>query len=69
MKIDKQNLNFLNQLSSEIILLDEELKVLWLNESALNKGWVLNKSADNIIIDQFSDKTKKIINEFSLESP
>ena len=68
MKIDKQNLNFLNQLSSEIILLDEGLKVLWLNESALNKGWVLNKSADNIIIDQFSDKTKKSLMSFLLKA-
>ena len=68
MKIDKQNLNFLNQLSSEIILLDEELRVLWLNESALNKGWVLNKSADNIIIDQFSDKTKKSLMSFLLKA-
>ena len=68
MKIDKQNLNFLNQLSSEIILLDEDLKVLWLNESALNKGWVLNKSAENIIIDQFSDKTKKSLMSFLLKA-
>ena len=68
MKIDKQNLNFLNQLSSEIILLDEDLKVLWLNDSALNKGWVLNKSAENIIIDQFSDKTKKSLMSFLLKA-
>ena len=64
MKIDKQNLGFLNQLSSEIIILDKKLKVLWLNDSALNKGWVLNKSSENTITDQFSDETKKVLTGF-----
>ena len=68
MKIDKQNLVFLNQLSSEIILLDESLKVLWLNESALNKGWVLNKSSESIITDQFSEETKKSLTGFLLKA-
>ena len=68
MKIDKQNLNFLNQLSSEIIILDKKLKVLWLNDSALNKGWVLNKSSENIITDQFSEETKKSLTGFLLKA-
>ena len=64
MKIDKSKLTFLNQLSSEIVLLDKNLKILWLNESALNKGWVLNKNVDNIITDQFSEETQKSLVSF-----
>ena len=56
--INKTQLSFLNQLTSEIVLLDRNLKVIWLNDSALNKGWVLNsKSKDNLITDQFSEVT------------
>ena len=58
MKIDITKLSFLSQLSSEIIILDRDLKVIWLNDSALNKGWVLNpNNEDNFIIDQFSEET------------
>ena len=57
--IDKSKLTFLNQLSSEIVLLDKNFKILWLNESALNKGWVLNKNDENVITDQFSEETQK----------
>jgi len=58
MNISKEKLSFLNQLASEVILLDENLSVIWLNDSALNKGWVLNSSKENnIITDQFSDET------------
>ena len=58
MKIDKENLSFLNQLASEVILLNKDLKIIWLNDSALNKGWVLNnKNNDNYITDQFSEET------------
>tara|TARA_X000000368_G_scaffold379255_1_gene334213 strand:- start:4252 stop:5331 length:1080 start_codon:yes stop_codon:yes gene_type:complete len=63
MKIDKENLSFLNQLASEIIVLDKNLKVLWLNDSALNKGWVLNQDNENLITNQFSEETNgKLIN-------
>ena len=58
LNIDKANLSILNQLASEIVLLDRDLKVIWLNDSALNKGWVLNsKNKDNLITDQFSEIT------------
>ena len=58
LNIDKAKLSILNQLASEIVLLDRDLKVLWLNDSALNKGWVLNsKNKDNLITDQFSEIT------------
>ena len=58
MKIDKVQLSFLNQLASEVVILDKGLKILWLNDSALNKGWVLNSSnKENLITDQFSEET------------
>ena len=58
MNINKENLSFLNQLASEVILLDKNLRFIWLNDSALNKGWVLNKNNDNnYITDQFSEET------------
>ena len=64
MKIDKVQLSFLNQLASEVVILDKDLKILWLNDSALNKGWVLNSSnKENLITDQFSEETNgKLIN-------
>jgi len=58
MKIDKTKLSFLNQLASEVVILDKNLKIFWLNDSALNKGWVLNlNNKDNLITDQFSEET------------
>ena len=64
MKVDKAQLLFLNQLASEVVILDEDLKITWLNDSALNKGWVLNpKNKNNLITDQFSEETNgKLIN-------
>ena len=46
MKLDKSKLSFLNQLESEIIILDRDLFVIWLNDSALSKGWVLNSKKE-----------------------
>ena len=72
MKVDKNQLSFLNQLASEIVVLDKDLKIVWLNDSALNKGWALNSNnKDNLITDQFSEETnaklvnllKKVINK------
>ena len=58
MNIDINQLLFLNNLASEIIILDKDLKIIWLNDSALNKGWVLNaNNKNNLITQQFSEKT------------
>ena len=58
MKVDKAQLLFLNQLASEVVILDEDLKITWLNDSALNKGLVLNpNNKNNLITDQFSEET------------
>ena len=70
--MNSEKLSFLNQLETEIIILDRDLFVIWLNDSALNKGWVLNsKKNRNLITDQFSEETngslinllKKTVNE------
>ena len=64
MKLDRLQLDFLNQLSSEIIILDIGLNVLWLNDSALNKGWVLNNKEKYLITDQFSEESKLNLSSF-----
>ena len=58
MKISKSELNFLNQLTTEIIILDKRHKIVWLNESALNKGWIIHTSEEkNLISNQLSEET------------
>ena len=56
MAINKTELSFLNQLTSEIIILNEDLKIVWLNYSALNKGWVIDNK-NNLITNQLSEVT------------
>ena len=46
MKVDKSELTFLNQLTSEVIILNKDMYIVWLNDSALNKGWFLNADKD-----------------------
>ena len=58
MKISKSELNFLNQLTTEIVILDEEYKIKWLNDSALNKGWMIQSNEEkNLITQQLSEET------------
>ena len=58
MNIESSELNFLNQLTTEIIILDKDYKIIWLNDSALNKGWYINsKIEDNHISKQLSEET------------
>ena len=58
MKISKKELNFLNQLTTEIIILDKEYKIIWLNDSALNKGWIIDTNKEkNLISLQLSEET------------
>ena len=64
MKLDNLQLNFLNQLSSEIIILDVGLNVIWLNDSALKTGWVLNNKEKYLVTDQFSDESKSNLSNF-----
>ena len=46
MKVDKSELTFLNQLTSEVIILNKDMYIVWLNDSALNKGWFLNPNKE-----------------------
>tara|TARA_B100000927_G_C16456240_1_gene465906 strand:+ start:111 stop:1190 length:1080 start_codon:yes stop_codon:yes gene_type:complete len=68
MKINTAQLAFLNQLSSEIIILNSELKIIWLNDSALNKGWIYSKNNENFIFDQFCKETYKSLQGFLKKS-
>ena len=62
MKLDKSKLSFLNQLESEIILLDRDFSVIWLNDSALSKGWVLNsKKEGNLILSKIDNSDEVVL--------
>ncbi len=64
MKLENLQLNFLNQLSSEILILDCDLNIIWLNDSALNRGWFFNKREVNSVTDQFSEESKLKLSVF-----
>ena len=61
MNLKNTNLSFLNQLATEIIILDKNFNIIWLNDSALNKGWVMIKDKKNTITDQLSAKTNSTL--------
>ena len=37
---EKFNELLLNQIASEIVVLDNKYKILWLNDSAISNGWM-----------------------------
>ena len=47
----------LNQLASEIIVLDKDLNLVWMNDSATSNGWIFNNTKISLITDQLGDKT------------
>ena len=47
----------LNQLASEIIVLDKDLNLVWMNDSATSNGWIFNNTKTNLITDQLGDET------------
>ncbi|MDA8861899.1 nitrogen regulation protein NR(II) [Gammaproteobacteria bacterium] len=47
----------LNQLASEIIVLDKDLNLVWMNDSATSNGWIFNNTKASLITDQLGDKT------------
>ena len=47
----------LNQLASEIIVLDKDLNLVWMNDSATSNGWIFNNMKTSLITDQLGDKT------------
>jgi len=52
---EKFNQTILNQITSEIIVLDKDLKVIWINDSAITNNW------------KISDKHSDINSQFSLQ--
>src|SRR5210317_172452 len=52
----KFNNLLLNQIASEIVVLDDEFKILWLNDSAVSNGWIFSSDNSNIK-DQFTPQT------------
>ena len=61
MNLDNTDLSFLNQLATEIIMLDKNFNIIWLKDSALNKGWGMIRDKKNIITDQLSAKTNSTL--------
>ena len=53
---EKFNQAILNQITSEIIVLDEDLKVIWINDSAITNNWKLSDN-NSSINSQFSYQT------------
>ena len=49
--------SLLNQLASEIIVLDKDLNLVWMNDSATSNGWIFNNMKTSLITDQLGDKT------------
>ncbi|MDA7788732.1 histidine kinase, partial [Gammaproteobacteria bacterium] len=47
----------LNQLASEIIVLDKDLNLVWMNDSATSNGWIFNNTKTSLITDQLGGKT------------
>ncbi|MDB9997190.1 nitrogen regulation protein NR(II) [Gammaproteobacteria bacterium] len=57
--VDKLETSLLNQLTTEIIILDEALNVLWLNDSALSNGWSKDPKEPSFYASFLSDETEK----------
>ena len=49
--------SLLNQLTSEIIVLNTKFNIIWLNDSAKANGWIKVKGEDTPLTNQFSKET------------
>jgi two-component system nitrogen regulation sensor histidine kinase GlnL len=49
--------SLLNQLTSEIIVLNTKFNIIWLNDSAKANGWIKVKDEDTPLTNQFSKET------------
>ena len=69
MEIRKElNNSLLNHLTSEIILLNNNLQIIWANESATNSGWKYNSTKQESISSYFPDKSNLELYELLLKS-
>jgi len=55
---EKFNDLLLNQIASEIVVLDDKYNILWLNDSAVSNGWIYS-SEDQDIKNQFIPETNR----------
>ena len=55
---EKFNDLLLNQIASEIVVLDDKYNILWLNDSAISNGWIYS-SKDQDIKNQFIPETNR----------
>ena len=55
---EKFNDLLLNQIASEIVVLDDKYNILWLNDSAISNGWIYS-SEDQDIKNQFIPETNR----------
>ena len=51
--------SLINQLSSEVIILNANLDILWINDSASANGWICASDKTNLITDPFIEETNK----------
>ena len=56
------NQNILNQITSEIVVLDKDLKVVWINDSAITNNWKISDEHTDIN-SQFSFQTNAELNQ------
>ena len=66
--IKELNNSLLNHLASEIILLNNNLQIIWANESATNNGWKYNSTKHESISLYFPDKSNLELHELLLKS-
>ena len=66
--IKELNNSLLNHLTSEIILLNNNLHIIWANESATNSGWKYNSTKQKSISSYFPDKSNLELYELLLKS-
>ncbi len=69
MEIVKElNNSLLNHLASEIILLNNNLQIIWANESATNSGWKYNSSKQESISSYFPEQSNLELYELLIKS-
>ena len=69
MEIVKElNNSLLNHLASEIILLNNNLQIIWANESATNNGWKYNSTKQESISSYFPYENNLELHELLIKS-
>jgi len=66
--IKELNNSLLNHLASEIILLNNNLQIIWANESATNSGWKYNPTKQESLSSHFPDKSNLELYELLIKS-